>query len=119
MILEMGSGDKGGFLERCVGLGLKMQGSDCKRMTLMPHQYSCHYQCDGGGAGGGGAGGGVAAAGGGGGGRGPIFCSASNLVASMSDIYDVVGAGAVAGAAVPRTTLHPFTTETSIFKSTG
>ncbi|KAL6348989.1 hypothetical protein AAG906_033645 [Vitis piasezkii] len=111
----MGSGDKGGFLERCdVSLGLKMQSSDCKRMMLMPHQYSCHYQCDGSGGGGGDGGGG----GGGGGDGGPIFCNTSNLVASMSDIYDVVGAGAGAGAAVPRT-LHPFTTDTSIFKSTG
>lgn len=118
VILEMGSEDKGGFLERCdVGLGLKMQGgSDCKRMTLMPHQYSCHYQCDGSGGGGGADGG--AGGGGGTGEGGPIFCNASNPVASMSDIYDVVGAGGGAGVAVPRT-LHPFTTDTSIFKSTG
>lgn len=105
----MGSGDKGGFLEgSCdVGLGLKLQGStsSCKRMMLMPHQYSSHYQ-HGGASGGSG--------GGGGGGGGPIYCNASNLVASISDIYDSVGVGA----GLPRT-LHPFITDTSVFKSTG
>ncbi|KAK9274564.1 hypothetical protein L1049_021813 [Liquidambar formosana] len=115
----MGSGARSGFsgsdkaaaIECDVGLGLKMQHTEslpCRKTTVMsshipyyqPRLSSPSESCGGGGG-----------FGSGGGGGGPIFYNASNQVAYMSDIPDVIGAGA-SSVALPRT-LHHFDTDTT------
>ncbi|GFS44510.1 growth-regulating factor 8 [Actinidia rufa] len=131
--MNMGSGNRSGLVDgtdeaaspECdVGLGLRMQGTESfpsKRMMMaMPHHHPHHHHhvnpCSESSMGGGG---GVCSGGGdgGSGGGGPIYCNLSNQqLASLSDIYDAIGAGSVSGA--PRT-LHPYSTSDSSFKSSG
>ncbi|CAK9167454.1 unnamed protein product [Ilex paraguariensis] len=119
----MGKGDRTGFVgigddsqktssfECDVGLGLKMQPTESeslsfscpRKMMRMPHHPSYEnssrgYAGDEGG--------------------GPVFCSLSNQVACVSDIYNVVGASSLSGATVLPRSSHTFTANTS-FRSSG